>query len=266
MADDEFDESYMSRLEAAKGHWWVRGMQEVGAAVLAERGSGLSVLDAGCGAGTNLPWLAGLAAPGVVHAIDISAPAVDHCRRLPVHADVLRASATALPYAGEVFDLVVSVDVLQHLTGPDAARALDEVRRVLRPNGRLLVRTNARFGRSGVEERDDWRMYSPTTLRRSLTDSGLSVDLVTPVNVVQGLWASLPRPRCRVHGADHEDNRLTNEQPKPTCGLGIPEPASPLRNAILLRLVRAEARWLGRTRRPLPFGHSLYALAHRPAV
>jgi SAM-dependent methyltransferase len=265
MAEEEFDESYMARLEGAKGHWWVRGMQEVGAAILASVGTGLAVLDAGCGAGTNLPWLAGLAEPRPVHAFDLSAPAVEHCRRLGLRADLVRASATALPYPEQVFDLVLSVDVLQHLTVSDAAAAMAEVRRVLRPGGRLLLRTNAAFGRSRVPEREDWRLYSPETVRRTLTEARLGIDLVTPVNAVQGLWASIPRPSPG-RGVDHCHEH--GHEPGPDGqghGLGIPRPASSLRNAILLRLVRAEARWLAATRRPLPFGHSIYALAHRPA-
>jgi SAM-dependent methyltransferase len=258
MAEEEFDDSYMTRLESAKGHWWVRGMQEVGAAILGDVGSGLAVLDAGCGAGTNLGWLARLAHPHQVRAVDVAAAAVSRCRRQSAGAEVLQASVSALPYADGSFDLIVSMDVLQHLTEPDAAAALAESNRVLCPGGRLLVRTNAAFGRGRVSQRTDWRLYSPATLRRSVEEAGLELDFLSPVNMFQGLWASIPRPWLRAH--QERENHTCGQ----TYGLGIPQPASPLRNAVLVRAVRAEARWFTATRRPLPYGHSLYALAHRP--
>ena len=54
--------------------------------------------------------------------------------RVPV--EVSAAGAEALPFPGGSFDTVVSTLVL--CTVPDQAAALDEVRRILRPRGRLL--------------------------------------------------------------------------------------------------------------------------------
>lgn len=54
--------------------------------------------------------------------------------RVPV--EVSAAGAEALPFPGGSFDTVVSTLVL--CTVPDQAAALDEVRRILRPGGRLL--------------------------------------------------------------------------------------------------------------------------------
>src|SRR3712207_168217 len=50
--------------------------------------------------------------------------------------------AQALPYPDEHFDAVVANHMLYHV--PDRAKALAEIRRVLRPGGRLFAATNGR--------------------------------------------------------------------------------------------------------------------------
>lgn len=256
MPVSEFDEHYFHQLEAARHHWWVEGMQSIGAAMLQEHRSGLQVLDAGCGSGALLPWLTRLAAPGRAHAVDVAPVAVTSCAGLGLSVDLVRASVAELPFGGSRFDLVVSMDVLQHLTNGQAAQAVAEMTRVLRPDGRLLVRTNAAFGRGGVSERDDWRLYRPDSLRQVLVSAGLTVDALTPVNFLQGLWASRPRRRSDHGGEGHHHGEGHH-------GLGIPRPVHPLQNRLLLAVLRAEARWVSRPGHRLPFGHSLYAVARK---
>lgn len=95
------------------------------------------------GAGTGLLSLA--AAPKVRHvaALDIS-PAM--CSRLSANAaqlpshnvEVIVGDATALPLADDSADVVVSNYCFHHVSDADKRRALDEIRRVLRPGGRLV--------------------------------------------------------------------------------------------------------------------------------
>lgn len=51
----------------------------------------------------------------------------------------LVCSAQDLPFAAEIFDTVVSTEVLEHV--PDPARALREMRRVVKPTGALILTT-----------------------------------------------------------------------------------------------------------------------------
>jgi SAM-dependent methyltransferase len=259
----DFDDRYFARLAVIRDHWWVRGMQEVGAALLGASPDDLRVLDAGVGSGALLPWAHELAAARPVVAIDVAAPAVAQCRALGLGTQLARASSVHLPFAAASFDLVLSSDVLQHLPAGDDVRAVREFVRVLAPGGRVLVRTNCAHGRGHVEQHDDWRLYRPATLRALLETPGLVVDALTPVNLVQGLWATATRPFSRHghHGA--HDGDLTDEH-RATHGLGIPEPVHPMKNRALLQLLRLEARYLARPGRRLPFGHSLYAIARKP--
>ena len=54
----------------------------------------------------------------------------------PVPVEVHEAAIVQAPFADDTFDTVVSADALSVVTDPDAA--LGEMRRVLKPDGRLL--------------------------------------------------------------------------------------------------------------------------------
>lgn len=91
------------------------------------------VLDAGCGTGGFLASLSRRSAIGLEWS---SAAAIRAREKSGV--PVARGSVNALPFADGVFDAVVSADVLCH-AAVDPALALAELKRVLRPGGRLIV-------------------------------------------------------------------------------------------------------------------------------
>jgi SAM-dependent methyltransferase len=225
-ASDEFDERYFESLRRASAHWWVRGMQSIATALLDERRHDLRVLDAGCGNGVNLPHLR-MAAEGELHAIDISPYALRNARSIAPDVQLAAASTTALPYPSARFDLVVSIDVLQHLTASDAHIALTELRRVVRPGGRLLVRTNSSFGRAAVPQRENWRMYSPVTLRAALRSAGFTVDTLTSANALGSLSAVVLRRAGRHHHDEHHGSGdAPSRQEWRSRGVGIPQPGN----------------------------------------
>src|SRR5581483_11122078 len=109
-----------------------------------ERWSGKRVLEVGVGLGTDFVQFvrAGADATGV----DLTETAVDAVRRRltqeGLRAELLVADAEALPFADASFDLVYSYGVLHHT--PDTARAIAEVRRVLRSSGEARIMLYAR--------------------------------------------------------------------------------------------------------------------------
>lgn len=123
-------------------HWWYGGMRAVAAALLDpcyQGASGLRILDAGCGTGGNALFLRRY---GAVFGLDLAPEALTlGAMRIP-HT-LARGSVLHLPYATASFDLVTSFEVLYHRAVPDERGALDEVRRVLRPGGRMLLRLPA---------------------------------------------------------------------------------------------------------------------------
>ncbi|MET9224237.1 methyltransferase domain-containing protein [Lentzea sp. NPDC003310] len=102
--------------------------------------TGRRVLDAGCGAG---PLFAALRDRGaVVSGFDVGAGMVRQARlRLGADADVRVADlAGPLPFPDGGFDDVIASLVLHYLR--DWGPALAELRRVLRPGGRLIASVN----------------------------------------------------------------------------------------------------------------------------
>jgi SAM-dependent methyltransferase len=99
--------------------------------------AGRRVLDAACGEGYGTALLARAGAASVV-GIDIDAATVRHARERH-EVDARRGDVTALELDDGSFDLVVSFETIEHVAEPE--RALDELVRVLAPDGVLLVST-----------------------------------------------------------------------------------------------------------------------------
>ena len=100
---------------------------------------GKRVLDVGCGNGYVLSRYARAGARAF--GVDLTRTAVDLARaRFRLHGlagTFLQADAERLPFGDGVFDLAVSVGVLHHV--PDIGRAIEEIRRVLRPGGQIIL-------------------------------------------------------------------------------------------------------------------------------
>ena len=101
---------------------------------------GMRVLDAGCGTGEALGWLAAEVAPGgVVIGMDLAA---SHIRAACAMASedaalVLQANLLEAPMAPASFDLAWSVNVINHLRSPSAG--IDALGSLLRPGGRIAL-------------------------------------------------------------------------------------------------------------------------------
>jgi SAM-dependent methyltransferase len=108
-----------------------------------------TALELGCGAGTYVRWLAGLGYRTV--GLDYSLATLGRA----VAADsggkghYLAGEAYALPFRSRTIDLVVSIGVLQVLSEP--RRAIEEIARVVRPGGLLLIEVlNSRSAMAGA--------------------------------------------------------------------------------------------------------------------
>lgn len=111
--------------------------------ILALYESGARVLDAGCGPGSfdykRYPDLR-------IEAIDENIPL--NLRNFPENAHFVQGRVGNLPYEAHTFDVVLCNWVLEHVRFPEVC--LQEIKRVLRPNGHLYVSIpNA----SGLEDR-----------------------------------------------------------------------------------------------------------------
>ena len=158
---------------------------------------GRTILDAGCGSG---PLAAELVARGAdVVGFDGSPAMIDLARRRLGEAVPLTVHdlAEPLPYDDETFDDVVASLVLHHLEDWD--RPLAEIRRVLKPGGRLIASVNHPFAQVLNAPTADYfatRLYDeevelagkPTVLTfwhrplrevvRAVTDAGLGIRVI----------------------------------------------------------------------------------------
>jgi ubiquinone/menaquinone biosynthesis C-methylase UbiE len=105
---------------------------------------GAHVLDVGCGTGGLAIAAAERVGPtGTIHSVDASPEMVARARhrvaRAGVPVAVELAPVEALPYPAGTFDVVLSSLMLHHLPEDVRAQAFAEIRRVLRPGGRLLA-------------------------------------------------------------------------------------------------------------------------------
>jgi len=150
---------------------------------------GLTVLDVGCGGGYTCEFLAQRGA--VVTGIDQSAACIEaaiaHAKLSKLAIDYHAGVAEQLPFEGDRFDVVVCVDVLEHVADPAATVA--EISRVLKPGGIFCFDTINRTWQSrwlliwlledllrkiprGVH---DWRKFvPPEDLQQWLQETGFA--------------------------------------------------------------------------------------------
>jgi SAM-dependent methyltransferase len=93
------------------------------------------VFDDGCGVGEYLARLG--AAARASHGVEVEGDRAAIAARRAALSSVLRAEGEFLPYASASFDLVLSHEVLEHVSDDRAAAA--EIVRVLRPGGRVVL-------------------------------------------------------------------------------------------------------------------------------
>jgi ubiquinone/menaquinone biosynthesis C-methylase UbiE len=135
-----------------------------------EPADGERVLEVGPGTGYyTLPVARWLGPSGRLDVLDIQQEMLDHTLRRAASEGIAniageRADAREMPYEDETFDAAYLVTVLGEI--PDQDAALRELRRVVKPNGRIVV--GELFG--------DPHMVTFRALRDRAAAAGLSVD------------------------------------------------------------------------------------------
>lgn len=98
---------------------------------MAGRYPGLT-LDLGCGGGRE--WVKKF---GFVAGIDISVTSLKNARA--IYDEIIHSSIEKLPFEDSVFDNVVGIDILGHIPIESKDILLSEIKRVLKPNGRIIM-------------------------------------------------------------------------------------------------------------------------------
>lgn len=114
---------------------------------------GMAILDVGCGTGAFLEFYQRYKSS--LYGIDMSPAMLEIARaRLGETAELHLGSAAETPYPDNFFDLVVSMLVLHEIDPPIRLEILTEIKRVLKPDGRVLL---IDFNPGKPESFEGWR-------------------------------------------------------------------------------------------------------------
>jgi SAM-dependent methyltransferase len=250
-------EDYADLYSLEESFWWFLGMREITAVLLdpvCPPAQDRVILDAGCGTGGMLSWLARYAGRGEVIGIDVAPEALRFCRQRG-HKHLAQASAEHLPFGDSVFDLVTSFDVLVQLPGEGSdASALSEMHRVLRPGGFAFVRVAAyEWMRSGHDAAlDSQRRYTLGQLKEKMDSAGFKVLRASYANSILFPVAVLRRLILKRIGLAEKGSDV---KPLP--------PSLGWLNRALTRTLLSEALLLKLKIGYLPFGLSIICVAKK---
>lgn len=204
--------------------------------------SKLNILDAGCGTGGLMKKLSEF---GRTTGIDFSREAMKYAKKRGLN--VRQASIQKIPFGKGAFDVVTSIDVLYHLAVTDDIAALRKIKRVLKPDGTLILRVPANNFLMSAHDRHvhTARRYSKKELRGKLLRAGFKIKFISYIHA-----PIFPISFIRVM-----IERLTRQGATSMVGK-----INPILNMILGTVLRLEAEIVSRGV-TMPFGQGLIAVA-----
>jgi SAM-dependent methyltransferase len=141
-----------------------------------------TILDIGCGGGGALGDMALYFPNAKLYGIDYSRDMASLAARVNTdliengRIEILHGTVSSLPFSGNIFDLVTAFEA--YYFWPDLIHALQEIRRVLRPGGILLI-VNEVYEHERFHKRNkrwaawaDMHLHSPQGYRDFLSTSG----------------------------------------------------------------------------------------------
>ncbi|HEX3251895.1 MAG TPA: class I SAM-dependent methyltransferase [Pyrinomonadaceae bacterium] len=234
------EHTYPILFRVEQSHWWHIGRRRILATFVENICREVTdrrarILDVGCGTGANLLMLSKY---GDAEGVDVSEDALAFCRERGLDKVKLGA-AEQLPYDDATFDLVTAFDVVEHID--DDLAGLKEMRRVLRPGGRVLLFVPTFMFLWGLQDdvSHHRRRYRLSELRRVLEQAGFEIERSTYANITFFFPILFIRKLMRLTGIKAESENNINV---------------PAFNSVLGALLGAES-WILRYTN-LPFGVS----------
>ena len=222
-------------------HWWFAARRKILDKVLADLRlpADAQILEAGCGTGGNLSMLA---RHGRVFGMETNTQALEFAAAKSTAIIAAGRLPAPIPFAGQTFDLIALLDVLEHLD--EDAAALSALRARLKPGGWLLITVPAYpFLWSRHDElHHHKRRYVARGLRSVIEDAGYRVQYLSYFNT--WLFPLIAAARLVGAGSGHSGD------------LSMP---NRFINALLGGIFSSERVLLGRI--AFPFGVSLLALS-----
>jgi SAM-dependent methyltransferase len=237
--------------EAERSHFWFAGFRRFVRPVLEAAAQGrrdLLIADCGAGTGHNLSLLDPY---GTAIGIELNRAGAAVARSRGVRR-MICGTVTSLPITSTSLDLVTSFDVLYCLPDDAETATLEEMRRVLKPGGRLVINVAANPHLAGAHSAltHEVRRYTRHGLIDTLDRAGFATDRATYTNAATFPLVAAVRTLQR-RGL----MRGTHDRAR-----DMETPSAPV-NAVLSAALAAEAALLRITN--MPFGSSLLVLSHK---
>ncbi|MDX1972864.1 MAG: class I SAM-dependent methyltransferase [Candidatus Sumerlaeia bacterium] len=245
----EYDKMY----QLEDSYWWFQGrkrmIQSILERFLPEEPRPGRVLDVGCGTGMILQSYQKWSPVGA----DFSPLALQYCQSRGLKRTV-RADVTRLPFADNSLDLILALDLIEHVERHDLL--IKEFQRVLRPGGCVMATVPAHP--SLWSEHDvalhHYRRYTRKSFAKLLRHGNLK-----PIKYTYGLFFLHPAV-VTFRMLQNLKNKLipkTNGEPKAHL-ISVPK----WLNSLLIQIFSFEARLLRHMN--FPTGTSLVVLAQKP--
>ena len=233
-------------------YWWFVARHRLVEALMRTRygapsaqSESMSILDVGCGTGA---MSARVARWGRVVSADFSPLALEFSRRRGLNY-LIGGDAMKLPFAANRFDVLVAMDVLEHL--PDDCMALSEFFRVLKPGGRVFATVPAYphlWSEHDIALMHH-RRYQRRELRERVTGAGFRLEKLSHTMMLLYPIVAMQR-RISARRPPHD--------PPQAAMPFVPSPV----NAALTRLLGAENAVARRLN--FPFGVTIVCVAIKP--
>ena len=128
--------------------------------------SEMKILDAGCGDGRFLSELKNKGAKNL-YGVDYSESALSFAKLFLPDVKFTNADLANLPYEDNFFDYIFLIETLEHIHPEKTNNVLKELKRVLKPSGRLIVTVPSVLVPLNKKH---YRHFSEKTLRDCLAD------------------------------------------------------------------------------------------------
>lgn len=205
------EHTYPILYEVEQSHWWYIGRRRIIAGFVEQICREVTdrrprILDVGCGTGANLLLLSKY---GQAEGVDVSEDALAFCRARGLEKVTLGAGEE-MPYEDGTFDLVTAFDVVEHMD--DDLAGLKEMRRVLRPGGRVLLFVPTFMFLWGLQDdvSNHRRRYRLPELRRVLEQAGFEIERSTYANITFFAPILLVRQFMRLTGIKTDTENSIN--------------------------------------------------------
>jgi SAM-dependent methyltransferase len=246
-------EEYKTIAQLENSHWWYKSLHRLVIDTMRRIHPGddtsIILLDAGCGTGGVLNALQKIYPLWTLIGADLSPLALIHCQH-GENMHFLQASVEHIPLDNGSVDIIISLDALYHTNVNDDEKSLEDMFRIIKRNGYLILNLPAFEFLRGNHDRIVWtrERYTRNKLRDKMTKAGFEVLKCSYRNMV--LFPVVYAKRLTDRWGKHESAQ-SDLKPLPFWLNGFFYFISQFENRII-------------NYSNLPVGSSLFCLARKP--